>query len=80
MSARSTKAEFVTAQSSVGLSGWCIDNLHAECSYAQCNCTRCDPSVHHSRAGQAPRIAHMGDPLPWDLLNPTLEVPGVAEP
>ena len=54
---------------SPGISGWCIDNLHAECAYAPCTCTRCDPDMHHSRAGQAPRIPNDGDLLPWDAFD-----------
>ncbi len=49
--------------SSPGVSGWCIDGLHEVCMYLPCTCTRC-PGVHHSRAGQAPRIEKIGDPMP----------------
>jgi hypothetical protein len=69
MSADLAAAEpFVVAAVLKGVGGWCLDGLHAECSYAPCNCLTCPPELHHSRAGQAPRVLRPGDTLPWSIV------------
>lgn len=59
-------------------SGWCMAGQHDVCPRLTCTCTRCPPEVHHSRAGLAPRIERIGDPMPWGtrVAELMLEDPG----
>jgi len=51
-----------------GRSGWCLSGQHQFCPRERCTCTRC-PGVHHTKAGQAPRVFGTHDPMPDAALD-----------
>lgn len=55
-----------------GVSGWCLSNQHEFCPRDRCTCTRC-PGVHHTKAGQAPRVYSTHDTMPQSALDLLLE-------